>query len=63
LLFGLTAAALVLKMCGTVHLLYLAWTYRNALAPQARSASARPLKFAEAVAFQFVNSKACGSWA
>jgi threonine/homoserine/homoserine lactone efflux protein len=58
LLLGLPAAALVLKVGGTVYLLYLAWTYRNALAPQARSASARPLKFAEAVAFQFVNPKA-----
>jgi threonine/homoserine/homoserine lactone efflux protein len=58
LLLGLPAAALVLKVCGTVYLLYLAWTYRNALTPQARSASARPLKFMEAVAFQFVNPKA-----
>jgi threonine/homoserine/homoserine lactone efflux protein len=58
LLLGLPAAALVLKVGGTGYLLYLAWTYRNALAPQARSASARPLKFVEAVAFQFVNPKA-----
>jgi threonine/homoserine/homoserine lactone efflux protein len=58
LLIELPAAALVLKLFGSAYLLYLAWTYRNALAPQARSASARPLKFAEAVAFQFVNPKA-----
>ncbi len=58
LLVELPAAALVLKVLGTVYLLYLAWTFRNALAPQARDASARPLKFAEAVAFQFVNPKA-----
>ena len=58
LLIELPAAALALKAFGTVYLLYLAWTFRNALAPQARSASARPLKFAEAVAFQFVNPKA-----
>jgi threonine/homoserine/homoserine lactone efflux protein len=58
LLLGLPAAALILKVGGTVYLLYLAWTYRNALAPQARSASARPLSFSEAVAFQFVNPKA-----
>ena len=45
-------------MFGTAYLLYLAWSYRNALAPQAKSASARPMKFAEAVAFQFVNPKA-----
>jgi threonine/homoserine/homoserine lactone efflux protein len=47
-----------LKVFGTAYLLYLAWSYRNALAPQARSANARPMKFAEAVAFQFVNPKA-----
>ncbi|HET7608757.1 MAG TPA: LysE family translocator [Gammaproteobacteria bacterium] len=58
LLLGLPAAALVLKVFGTAYLLYLAWSYRNALAPEARSASARPMKFAEAVAFQFVNAKA-----
>ena len=58
LLVGMPAAALALKVFGTAYLLYLAWSYRNALAPQARSASARPMKFAEAVAFQFVNPKA-----
>jgi threonine/homoserine/homoserine lactone efflux protein len=58
LLVGLPAAALALKVCGTVYLLYLAWSYRNALAPQARQTTARPMKFAEAVAFQFVNPKA-----
>jgi threonine/homoserine/homoserine lactone efflux protein len=58
LLVELPAAALFLKVFGSAYLLYLAWTYRNALAPQAREASARPLKFAEAVAFQFVNPKA-----
>jgi threonine/homoserine/homoserine lactone efflux protein len=58
LLIGLPAAALVLKVFGTVYLLYLAWSYRNALAPQAKKAAARPLKFTEAIAFQFVNPKA-----
>jgi threonine/homoserine/homoserine lactone efflux protein len=58
LLVGLPSAELLLKVFGSVYLLYLAWSYRNALAPQARHASARPLKFAEAVAFQFVNPKA-----
>jgi threonine/homoserine/homoserine lactone efflux protein len=58
LLVGLPAAALVLKLFGTAYLLYLAWAYRNALAPQAKKVSARPLKFTEAVAFQFVNPKA-----
>ena len=58
LLVELPAAALILKVFGTVYLLYLAWTFRNALAPQTEQATARPLKFAEAVAFQFVNPKA-----
>ena len=58
LLVGLPAAGLVLKVFGTAYLLYLAWAYRNALAPQAKKASARPLKFTEAIAFQFVNPKA-----
>jgi len=58
LLVGLPSAALFLKVFGSAYLLYLAWAYRNAFAPRARSASARPLKFAEAVAFQFVNPKA-----
>jgi threonine/homoserine/homoserine lactone efflux protein len=58
LLVGLPAASLSLKVFGSAYLLYLAWSYRNALAPQAKAASARPMKFAEAVAFQFVNPKA-----
>jgi threonine/homoserine/homoserine lactone efflux protein len=52
------AAALGLKTAGTAYLLYLAWTLRNAFAPAAAGATARPLRFAEAVAFQFVNPKA-----
>jgi threonine/homoserine/homoserine lactone efflux protein len=47
-----------LKAFGTVYLLYLAWTMRNALEPSAAGPAARPLKFAEAVAFQFINPKA-----
>jgi threonine/homoserine/homoserine lactone efflux protein len=58
LLVEFPAAGIVLKVLGTVYLLYLAWTFRNALAPQSREASARPLRFVEAVAFQFVNPKA-----
>jgi threonine/homoserine/homoserine lactone efflux protein len=58
LLVEFPAAALALKALGTVYLLYLAWTFRNALAPQARQASGRPLRFIEAIAFQFVNPKA-----
>jgi threonine/homoserine/homoserine lactone efflux protein len=51
------ALAFALKTIGTVYLLYLAWTMRHALEPRAQSAAMRPLKFAEAVAFQFVNPK------
>lgn len=48
---------LALKIFGTLYLSYLAWLVRNAFAPQA-PVSARPLTFAEAAAFQFVNPKA-----
>lgn len=48
---------LLLKVGGTLYLLYLAWLMRNAFAPQTK-ASARPLTFVEAAAFQFVNPKA-----
>lgn len=49
---------LALKVFGTGYLLYLAWLMRNAFAPQMKGAAARPLTFAEAAAFQFVNPKA-----
>lgn len=55
---ALPAVALTLKIVGTLYLLYLAWTLRNALAPRAADTSARPLKLGEAVLFQFVNPKA-----
>jgi len=58
LLVEFPAAGVVLKVFGTLYLLYLAWTLRNALAPEAKQASARPMRFAEAIAFQFVNPKA-----
>lgn len=58
LLAEFPAAGLALKALGTAYLLYLAWALRNALAPEARQVSARPMRFAEAVAFQFVNPKA-----
>jgi len=58
LLVEFPAAGFVLKVFGTLYLLYLAWTFRNALAPEAKQASARPMRFAEAIAFQFVNPKA-----
>jgi threonine/homoserine/homoserine lactone efflux protein len=49
------ALGVALKTIGTAYLVYLAWTMRNALEPRTVGASARPLKFVEAVAFQFVN--------
>lgn len=52
------ALGVALKVLGTVYLLYLAWLMRNAFAPQTKAAAARPLTFAEAAAFQFVNPKA-----
>lgn len=52
------ALGLALKTVGTLYLLYLAWAMRNALVPQARLSSGRPLKFREGVMFQFVNPKA-----
>jgi threonine/homoserine/homoserine lactone efflux protein len=58
LLVEAPAVALALKALGTLYLLYLAWAFRSALAPQAGQGSARPLRFGEAVAFQFVNPKA-----
>jgi threonine/homoserine/homoserine lactone efflux protein len=52
------AIGFALKALGTAYLLYLAWAMRNALEPTAQVSAARPMKFAEAVAFQFVNPKA-----
>jgi threonine/homoserine/homoserine lactone efflux protein len=49
--------ALGLKVLGSLYLLYLAWIMRNALDPTAASAVARPMRFREAVLFQFVNPK------
>lgn len=52
------AAALGLKLFGTAYLVYLTWSMRNVLAPQAADSSVRPLTLGEAVLFQFVNPKA-----
>jgi threonine/homoserine/homoserine lactone efflux protein len=51
------AIGFALKGIGTAYLLYLAWTMRNALEPRAQDTAARPLRFADALAFQFVNPK------
>jgi threonine/homoserine/homoserine lactone efflux protein len=47
-----------LKLIGSAYLLYLAWTMRAAFEPRGKDGSGRPLRFHEAVAFQFVNPKA-----
>lgn len=51
------AAGLALKGLGSAYLLYLAWNLREAFAPGAATAASRPLRFAEAAMFQFVNPK------
>ena len=48
----------VLKVVGSVYLLYLAWKLRAAFDIRSDAASSKPLRFHEAVAFQFVNPKA-----
>jgi threonine/homoserine/homoserine lactone efflux protein len=58
LMLAYPVAGLALKACGTVYLVYLAWKMRNAIAPRHVDASAQPLTFAAAVAFQYVNPKA-----
>jgi threonine/homoserine/homoserine lactone efflux protein len=50
-------AGLALQIAGSAYLLYLAWAMRNALAPSAAETRARPMRFAEAVLFQFANPK------
>ena len=48
----------VLRTVGSAYLLYLAWKLRAAFDMRSTRASSRPLRFYEAVAFQFVNPKA-----
>ncbi|QEM82213.1 LysE family translocator [Halomonas binhaiensis] len=48
----------VLKVVGSVYLLYLAWKIATAPPPQFRTEGARPLDFWQAAAFQFANPKA-----
>jgi threonine/homoserine/homoserine lactone efflux protein len=51
------AVALGLRILGSIYLLYLAWIMRNALDPMAAGAATRPMRFRDAVLFQFVNPK------
>nr|WP_300314286.1 LysE family translocator [Halomonas sp.] len=48
----------VLKVVGSVYLLYLAWKIATAPPPQFRTEGARPLSFWQGAAFQFANPKA-----
>jgi threonine/homoserine/homoserine lactone efflux protein len=53
------AAMLALKLASAAYLLYLAWKIATAAPPSAEhGASSRPLTFAQAAAFQWVNPKA-----
>lgn len=49
---------LMLKVAGSVYLLYLAWSMRRVFVPTAAEKPARPLDFVEAALFQFANPKA-----
>ncbi|HEX6994439.1 MAG TPA: LysE family translocator [Gammaproteobacteria bacterium] len=49
---------LVLKIGGSLYLLYLAWSMRRVFVPGAEGKPARPLKVVEAALFQFANPKA-----
>jgi threonine/homoserine/homoserine lactone efflux protein len=52
------AVQLALKVLGSAYLLYLAWNLRHAFTPQSAASASRPLRFVEAVLFQYVNPKA-----
>lgn len=48
----------MLKAASVAYLLWLAWKFAHAAPPEGRPASARPMTFLEAAAFQWVNPKA-----
>lgn len=50
--------AILLRIVGSAYLLCLAWKLRGAFSVREDGGTGRPLKFHEAVAFQFVNPKA-----
>ena len=52
------AAALGLKLFGTLYLAYLTWIMRHAFDIDHAQSAARPLRFIEAALFQFANPKA-----
>jgi len=48
----------VIKLLGSVYLLYLAWKIATARPQQIETGSSKPLSFIQALAFQWVNAKA-----
>lgn len=58
LVVAFPAVELALRIFGTAYLLYLAWNLRNAFVPRSPESTSRPLRFVEALGFQFVNPKA-----
>ena len=49
---------IILKYIGAIYLFYLAWKMFGSLNPQASENKSAPLKYYEAILFQFVNPKA-----
>jgi len=58
LVLAVPALHVVLKTLGSAYLLYLAWQLRSMAFRQDEQSSARPMSFAGAAMFQFVNPKA-----
>jgi threonine/homoserine/homoserine lactone efflux protein len=56
-LHSLPQALILLKAVSLGYMLWLAWKIANAAAPQGGKAAGRPLRFIQAVAFQWVNPK------
>jgi len=48
---------LAIKVCGAAYLLWLAWRIAQSGPLEARQSGARPMRFLEATAFQWVNPK------
>ena len=55
---ALPAADDILRVIGSIYLLYLAWKMRGAFEVSASGSAARPLRYYEAFGFQFINPKA-----
>ena len=48
----------ILKVAGSLYMLWLAWKIANAVPPEARQVEGKPFTFLQAAAFQWVNPKA-----